>query len=254
MARTSQRLSTGTGPTPTHKRAVSSTAAPASEAKKAKTDKVTPLKSQYFDDYSHAENEDPLSSEDDAVSEFGGEGDEEGDGDERSEPADDDDYDSEAEAREPRKKAASRKTASILAGTKASTSNEIWREGVSAGLGPGNQVVIKKPKARTAGKTPYRDETIHPNTFFFLADLKQNNDRQWLKSELHLSRQHGFSCSIRAIFCRRVLPAGSNAAKADPPSPLSDTESLEGPKSSAADRLQRVHNARAVRLAWAIVY
>lgn len=49
------------------------------------------------------------------------------------------------------------------------------------GLGPGKQVIIKKPKARPAGSTPYTDETIHPNTLLFLADLKVNNNREWLK-------------------------------------------------------------------------
>ena len=61
------------------------------------------------------------------------------------------------------------------------------RSGVKAGLGPGSEVIIKKPKARGAGKTPYSDDTIHPNTFLFLKDLKQNNDRQWLKSMIHHS-------------------------------------------------------------------
>lgn len=60
---------------------------------------------------------------------------------------------------------------------------ELWRPGVKTGLGPGTQVVIKKPKAREAGSTPYTDDTIHPNTMLFLGDLKANNDREWLKSE-----------------------------------------------------------------------
>jgi uncharacterized protein (TIGR02453 family) len=42
-------------------------------------------------------------------------------------------------------------------------------------------VIIKKPKARPAGKIPYTDETIHPNTLLFLQDLKANNNREWLK-------------------------------------------------------------------------
>lgn len=61
---------------------------------------------------------------------------------------------------------------------------ELWRHGVKAGLGPGTQVIIKKPKAREAGSTPYQDHTVHPNTMLFLEDLKANNDRQWLKSKL----------------------------------------------------------------------
>ena len=63
--------------------------------------------------------------------------------------------------------------------------SELWRAGVTTGLPPGTQVIIKKPKARTAGKTPYTDSTIHPNTLLFLGDLKANNDREWFKSEPH---------------------------------------------------------------------
>jgi hypothetical protein len=56
---------------------------------------------------------------------------------------------------------------------------ELWKPG--AKLVPGTQLIIKKPKARDAGDTPYTDETIHPNTMLFLKDLAANNDRQWLK-------------------------------------------------------------------------
>ncbi|RDI86389.1 hypothetical protein Vi05172_g3381 [Venturia inaequalis] len=62
-----------------------------------------------------------------------------------------------------------------------STKSELWRPGVSTGLEAGTQVVIKKPKARDAGETPYTDDTIHPNTLLFLEDLAANNDRGWLK-------------------------------------------------------------------------
>ncbi|KAJ5427395.1 hypothetical protein N7465_002465 [Penicillium sp. CMV-2018d] len=59
---------------------------------------------------------------------------------------------------------------------------ELWREGVRVGLEPGQEVIIAKPKARDAGKTPYQDETLHPNTKLFLIDIASNNDRQWLKA------------------------------------------------------------------------
>ncbi|CAI7650144.1 unnamed protein product [Penicillium glandicola] len=59
---------------------------------------------------------------------------------------------------------------------------ELWREGVRAGLEPGQEVIIAKPKPRDAGQTPYQDETLHPNTRLFLIDLAGNNDRQWLKA------------------------------------------------------------------------
>jgi hypothetical protein len=58
---------------------------------------------------------------------------------------------------------------------------ELWREGVSTGLGPGKEVFIKKPKARDPGDIPYQDHTLHPNTMLFLQDLAKHNDRQWLK-------------------------------------------------------------------------
>lgn len=58
---------------------------------------------------------------------------------------------------------------------------ELWRPGVKSDLAPGEEVFIKLPKAREAGSTPYKDDTIHPNTMDFLEDLRQNNDREWLK-------------------------------------------------------------------------
>ncbi|RHZ53766.1 hypothetical protein CDV55_104146 [Aspergillus turcosus] len=59
---------------------------------------------------------------------------------------------------------------------------ELWREGVSTGLGPGKEVFIRKPKARDPGNVPYQDHTLHPNTLLFLQDLAKHNDRQWLKA------------------------------------------------------------------------
>lgn len=82
-----------------------------------------------------------------------------------------------------RKRRAAPKKASQAAVAKGKQGNELWRQDVRTGLAPGTQVVIKKPKPRAAGKTPYADTTIHPNTFLFLGDLKANNDREWLKSE-----------------------------------------------------------------------
>ncbi|KAL8925047.1 MAG: hypothetical protein Q9208_003731 [Pyrenodesmia sp. 3 TL-2023] len=58
---------------------------------------------------------------------------------------------------------------------------ELWRPGVKTDLAPGEQVFIKLPKARGDGATKYQDGIIHPNTFLFLEDLKNNNDREWLK-------------------------------------------------------------------------
>lgn len=77
---------------------------------------------------------------------------------------------------------------------------DLWKPG--AKLAPGTQLIIKKPKARDAGDTPYTDATIHPNTMLFLTDLTANNERQWLKcrclsafsSTLHWLRRQGRAC------------------------------------------------------------
>ncbi|KAI4201848.1 MAG: hypothetical protein LQ348_001593 [Seirophora lacunosa] len=58
---------------------------------------------------------------------------------------------------------------------------ELWRPGVKSDLAPGEQVFIKLPKARGDGGIKYEDGVIHPNTLLFLGDLKENNDREWLK-------------------------------------------------------------------------
>lgn len=62
---------------------------------------------------------------------------------------------------------------------KQANEKELWKPG--AKLEPGTQLIIKKPKAREAGDTPYNESTIHPNTMLFLKEIKDNNDRQWLK-------------------------------------------------------------------------
>ncbi|GAB7352586.1 hypothetical protein MBLNU459_g2968t1 [Dothideomycetes sp. NU459] len=80
-----------------------------------------------------------------------------------------------------RKQKRAQKNLSLTASSKAKQGNELWRQNVRTGLAPGTQLVIKKPKARAAGKTPYQDGSIHPNTLLFLGDLKSNNDREWLK-------------------------------------------------------------------------
>lgn len=90
------------------------------------------------------------------------------------------------------KRRGARKPSSARATPKGNTlasSKDLWKEGVKSGLGPGTQVIIKKPKARPAGKTPYTDDALHPNTLLFLADLKANNNRQWLKCKRSRSRR-----------------------------------------------------------------
>lgn len=68
--------------------------------------------------------------------------------------------------------------------------SELWREGARTGLGPGKQVVVQLPKARQAGDRHYEDHTIHPNTLLFLNDLRQNNDREWLKGGATICLEH----------------------------------------------------------------
>ncbi|KAL2830228.1 hypothetical protein BDW59DRAFT_141275 [Aspergillus cavernicola] len=63
-----------------------------------------------------------------------------------------------------------------------SEQKDLWREGVKTGLGPGKEVLIKKPKARDPGDVLYNDDTLHPNTMLFLKDLAKNNEREWLKA------------------------------------------------------------------------
>lgn len=92
----------------------------------------------------------------------------------------------ESESEVPVKKATSRgrpaKSAALPIHKKRPNESALWKEG--AKLEPGTQIVIKKPKAREAGGTPYADDTIHPNTMLFLRDLAANNERQWLKGTL----------------------------------------------------------------------
>jgi hypothetical protein len=173
-----------------HKRELSSTLTPSSRtSKRLKVSaentpvngKVTPKKSKYFE--VSEEEEEPSSDE---ASESGYE-DENADASatETSEPPTEteDDYDSEEEEEAKPKKKSSRKStgaagvvSAVIEGGKA-----LWREGVKAGLGPGKAVFIEKPKPRGDGGVKYVPDRIHPNTMAFLADLKKNNDREWLK-------------------------------------------------------------------------
>ena len=202
MARKSQRLSAGAATTlPSHKRAASNTSLPAGEVKKSKTQKTTPTKSQYFTKHAgdsarskkkaddsgdelapDDDDEDELASApEDDLSEFGSAHD--SDDAEDDDDDNEDEYESEVEEPKSRRKSSSNKAAAGK--SKTVSGGELWREGVKTGLGPGTQVVIKKPKARPAGKVSYSDANIHPNTLLFLKDLKANNNREWLKSEFH---------------------------------------------------------------------
>jgi hypothetical protein len=174
--------------TKSHKRRTSDIVTPGSRTSKRlknsavdapKNGKVTPKKSKYFE---ASEDEEPPSVE---ASDSGYE-DEDADvsATEVSEPPTEteDDYDSEENVK-PKKKSGRKSTtgpaglvSAVVEGGKA-----LWREGVKAGLGPGKAVFIEKPKPRPDGGVKYVPDRIHPNTMAFLADLKKNNDREWLK-------------------------------------------------------------------------
>ncbi|CAD6572235.1 MAG: hypothetical protein ASARMPREDX12_004033 [Alectoria sarmentosa] len=78
---------------------------------------------------------------------------------------------------------------------------ELWRPGAKIDAAPGEAVFIKLPKARDAGKVPYTDSTIHPNTILFLKDLRANNDREWLKMHDADYRQSkkDFDCFVECL-------------------------------------------------------
>jgi hypothetical protein len=228
MARKSQRLSAGAATTlPSHKRAASNTSLPAGEVKKSKTQKATPTKSQYFTKHAgdsarskkkaddsgdelapdDDDDEDELTSApEDDLSEFGSAHDSDDAGDDDDDD-NDDEYESEVEESKSRRKSSSKKV--TTGKSKSVSGGELWREGVKTGLGPGQQVVIKKPKARPAGKVPYSDGSIHPNTLLFLKDLKANNNREWLKSE--------FDCLPLSFHTPAVVPGHKQTALSSPP-------------------------------------
>jgi len=180
MARRSLRKSEAVAPRSTSKRPLSSQGAP-TEAKRVKGAKSTPTKSDYFPKELEDDEEENLpSSEDDQESVYR---DEEGSIPSLSNSEEDGDEDAYSGEEGPTRKKKASKQGN---GTKNGSSplpKELWKPGVKTGLGPGTQVIIKKPKAREAGSTLYEDRTIHPNTFLFLRDLAANNNREWMKSE-----------------------------------------------------------------------
>ena len=190
MARkTTHQLSTSTNAARLKRASSSSTITPLRQSKRAKKLPDTSnlslgtQRSKYFEQESEEseaesdiqneesgyEDEDPLESGVSSPTEE--------DGDEEEE-------DSISEKGRSRKGKSGAKSTAGAVRDKADKGQELWRPGVKTGLAPGEQVFIKLPKARQAGKTPYMDDTIHPNTMLFLDDLKNNNDREWLKGIL----------------------------------------------------------------------
>jgi len=76
---------------------------------------------------------------------------------------------------------------------------ELWRPGVKSKLAPGEAVFVALPKARGDGGVGYVDGRVHPNTMVFLGELKENNDREWLKGE----------SPRRCILCWRAQERGT---------------------------------------------
>ncbi|KAK7888113.1 hypothetical protein LTR67_008990 [Exophiala xenobiotica] len=178
--------------TTSHKRQLSETAAtvtPGSRTSKRLKDsagkvKSTPTKSKYFEDPDSGDDEVPESA--DELADSGYEDEDLSAIEEPSGPetGGDDDFDSEEDGRKSRPKARVKKSkvgATSTISTVLEKGKELWRAGVSTGLGPGKQVFIEKPKPRGDGGIKYVPERIHPHTMAFLKDLKNNNDREWLK-------------------------------------------------------------------------
>ena len=168
-----------------HKRQLSSPAIVTPGSRASKRLKETPTsakKSKYFEPDSDEDEDD----EPEVESAFEDEGDESvaepSSADPTSDEEEEKDYDSEAEEKPKRKRGLSNKsTGGNLISKVVDTGKELWRQGVKAGLGPGKQVFIEKPKPRGDGGVKYVPERVHPNTMEFLTDLKKNNDREWLK-------------------------------------------------------------------------
>lgn len=142
--------------------------------------KTTPKKSQYFEHSSSSESQSEIEKE--------GSGYDDEDECLVSSPPEsevddeeEDDYSSEHGAPKKRNRGRPKVKNNGMVVSTGKKGQELWRPGAKVSAAPGEAVFIKLPKAREAGKTPYEDSTIHPNTFLFLKDLKANNDREWLK-------------------------------------------------------------------------
>lgn len=203
-----EREDTLSGQTDVRKRPRSSTGNGTSGSKPVKQQRTgslrsTSTRSKYFAQDESNGKKVEAESEDEALglesSPEGEESDFEGSASKASTPApSEEDEEDDFSDEKPVKKRKSLSKKSPITASKAAKGQELWREGVKAGLGPGKQVVIKKPKARAAGSTPYSDSTIHPNTLLFLKDLRANNDREWLKSEYRISSMVActFTCFV----------------------------------------------------------
>ncbi|KAK9856302.1 hypothetical protein MYU51_001095 [Penicillium brevicompactum] len=186
MARPSSDAASPEAPVASKRRASARLSAAETEVKRIKSNadlslrqaKSTTSKSKYFEAEDSEEESESNESEDESSESVYEEG--------KDDPSSTD----EAEPEEPSDSEEDTKKSSARGQQRSSTASkpdalkgkELWREGVKADLAPGQEIIIAKPKARDAGKTPYQDETLHPNTRLFLIDLADNNDRQWMKA------------------------------------------------------------------------
>ncbi|KAF4537511.1 hypothetical protein BFW01_g11327 [Lasiodiplodia theobromae] len=191
MPRRSLRQSAGSAHPGASKRPSSPQSTPNRQSKRTRVSarsKATPTKSQYFEqEPDEAPGRDQPEPDDSPAEDESGYEDEDGDAGDtssgtHSEDAEDDEYSSD-ERPAPKKRGRPQKPAreTQVAAARGKKGKELWRTGVDTGLEPGTKLIIKKPKPRDAGDTPYTDDTIHPNTMLFLKDLSSNNDREWLK-------------------------------------------------------------------------
>ena len=202
MPRGRPRVSAASSASNSQKRARSPTkSTPTRQSKRLKsspvaTTKTTPKKSQFFD-----HKPDDSESESAIENEASGYEDEDASASLMSSPPESDVENDDTSGEEftsadeaPRKRKPARKANNGTRATAAQSrkGQELWRPGVKTGLAPGEAVFIPLPKAKEAGKTPYEDHTIHPNTMEFLGDLKKNNDRDWLKGKsIHAMSRKG---------------------------------------------------------------
>ncbi|KAI9721270.1 MAG: hypothetical protein M1812_002432 [Candelaria pacifica] len=163
---------------------------PSRQSKRAKaegdaseTPKSTPKKSQYFKTMSEVLSDTTPASDTEIANEESGYSDEDEAASLMSTPPDTEEEEEEDDYSGGHT-GSTKRSGGTGTGTKATVTKgqELWRPGVKSGLAPGQELLIKLPKARGAGKTPYEDDMIHPNTMLFLKDLKANNDREWLKT------------------------------------------------------------------------
>ena len=175
-----------------HKRQLSTgtplTATPGSRASKRLKESgdntpvsTTPKKSKYFEE-PDSDKDEEVESSSEAAEESAFDEDEATESETPpSEEDSEDGYDSEEDEKPKQRRRPTPKKSVGVAAAIVGTGKNLWREGVKAGLGPGKQIFIAKPKPRDDGGIKYVPERIHPNTMAFLSDLKKNNDRQWLK-------------------------------------------------------------------------